>query len=100
MQNPVDLDYASMRHALRFLQAMADRNSGLSSVLRKFSVVRRGLLIALPISLLLDFAIAFPSVSNAWGLFLLSLSGQPEGLLDATPTLYRPSRAFLKTKNA
>ena len=52
------------------------------------SIAHRGLLNSLPLTVLFDYAMAFPSVCHAWVFFLLSFVGMPEGLVDAIRALY------------
>lgn len=95
VQNPVDLHHASGTDAILFRRAVRDRSFRFTSLL---SVVHEGVLNALPITVLFDFAMASASVSNTCVFFLLSLAGLPEVLLDAIFAFCKLNKAFIAFK--
>ena len=71
----VDLGYAARRQAIVFYRSQDDRNSVFNShtEFSNLNMVHRDLINVLPVSVLFDCAMAFPSVSHAW-IFLFSTS--------------------------
>ena len=79
---------------------MDDRNLGFDnelSVLSRLPIAHRDLLNSLPLTVLFDYAMAFPSVCNASAFFLLSFVGMPEGLVDAIRAVYKMNKAYMNT---
>ena len=86
LQNAVDLDFKARQDSLLFQQAMDDGNLCFSSSfsdLSNLSIAHRDILNSLPITVLFDYAMAFPSVCHAWVFFMLDFLGMPIGLIDA-----------------
>ena len=66
LQNAVDLDFYSRRESLRYQEAMDDGNLSFLDSLDTLSFSHKGLINNMPVMTLLDYAMAFPSVSHAW----------------------------------
>ena len=102
IQNVVDLDFTLRRDSLLYQQAMDDGNICLNhdfSSCSCLSVVHRDLLNSIPITILFDFAMAFPSVSRAWVFFLLCFMGAQKGIMDVISVLYKMNEACMNTPN-
>ena len=86
VQNAVDLYFKARHDDLLFQQAMDDGNLCFSSILSDFSslsIAHRDIFNSLPVAVLFDYAMTFPSVCHAWVFFMLDFLGMPVGLFDA-----------------
>jgi len=88
-QNPVDLDSESRRLSFEFY-----RNRDPREYWSEIQMAQLGLVNALPLIVLFDFAAAFPSVAHAWLRAVLVAIKVPTGLLNVFDGLYHTNTAF------
>jgi len=85
-QNPIDLDYAGRLHAFEYF---ADRTS-----LKLIHIASMGMVAAIPILVLFDFAAAFPSVAHAWIFTVLRGIKLWGGYISGIKGLYTSNKAY------
>jgi hypothetical protein len=85
-QNPIDLDYAGRLHAFEYF---ADRTS-----LKLIHIASMGMVAAIPILVLFDFAAAFPSVAHAWMFLVLRGIKLWGGYITGIEGLYTGNKAY------
>ena len=98
IQNVVDLDSAARRDAFILGLSLDGRSLSFTSECVFSNVVHKDFVSCLPVRVLFDFAMAFPSVSHAW-VFLLGVILFLEGIYDAALALYTMNRAYMNTQN-
>ena len=91
VQNAVDLDQCARVHALEF---SARRDHALKFV-SDLKIEKKGIVAAIPILLLFDFAAAFPSVKHAWLHLILELIKMPLEVRRPLLNMYSGNEAFV-----